>query len=571
MDYNDIVKKLKEKEEYYREEIFYTKEYVLARFYEEYSNVSEKNMDNVSLNGMITTIMIKLGLFDRNAGMISRLLNSYSSAIIRDIVINCLNGERKLSISNIEVFLKNIGEENKVLSVLPNFYDLVETFIDNVSTALSDPESRRLIERLMGYKYINDRLGDGMDMIQKRKLKSALTEMQTTDNIDLSEAYKILYLKIREYVNYAYEFSNGLTSKKISNRCSKYKNALMQFEEANKMDDMTMCLDAVSMIDDEELLKEIYLYINKHNMPNFIKVEAEYEEKSKNASYNYVEFFKGYGLDFSILDSNFQNKLMEDGIDITKTKLSVISKFADKENYFYLLAGSSLDTLLYIDKLFKDGYINYEFVNHNMHMFISSTIFETFKNNFELLVDRVNIKRYSDKSFLMSDTNILRDNILLLEKYDIPYKNCYDLSFLGKKLNEKLSLFIEVGLENEIYNNPDILNIDINLAKRVLLTRMVGEEVIENGKLIDLVINPDKFFVPASKVDYELERDNTKYNSTGVLYLSKLDSTKLSYMMDGVVIPKTRVDEQPIKLESIIKPSLYSKDEIKILEKNATK
>ena len=42
-------------------------------------------------------------------------------------------------------------------------------------------------------------------------------------------------------------------------------------------------------------------------------------------------------------------------------------------------------------------------------------------------------------------------------------------------------------------------------------------------------------------------------------------------MMDGVVIPKTRVDEQPIKLESIIKPSLYSKDEIKILEKNATK
>ena len=79
------------------------------------------------------------------------------------------------------------------------------------------------------------------------------------------------------------------------------------------------------------------------------------------------------------------------------------------------------------------------------------------------------------------------------------------------------------------------------------------------------------FFVPASKVNIELQRDNTTYNRDGFLYLPKVESTPLSYNVDGVIIPKIRVEEQPVSLESIIKPSLYSNEEIKILEKNATK
>ena len=41
--------------------------------------------------------------------------------------------------------------------------------------------------------------------------------------------------------------------------------------------------------------------------------------------------------------------------------------------------------------------------------------------------------------------DIVKENIVLLEKYGIDYKKCMNLSFLGESILAKLSLFIEDG------------------------------------------------------------------------------------------------------------------------------
>ena len=582
MDYNKIVEKLNEKIKYYENDILFTPRYAAVEFCEEYGIINEKNIPSIWLSDLFKIILIKLGLYTPEVAKIY-LDSIYVNEGFDNIVNRYITTHKRFDFDDIvsilvsNVFLADVEVESAHLSE-----HNINKLLDTIYTILDEPSTNEFVTDFINYC---DEIGTQNEITasERRKITKLAPKGYSINWKEFRKAHELassqkeflkeydgFLKKMKEYTNFTTDTANGLTTKKIDNMVSRYKNALTKFEEACKMDDMTICLDAVSAIDDEELLKEIYMFINEHNMPYFKKIEAEYEEKNKNTEYGYIDFFKHYGLDFSALKANFKNKIMEDGIAVTKSKIAIISRFADKNDYFRLIAGSTIESLIYIDELYKNSIIDLEFIKSNIDLIDNSSLFDRFKANYELLCGKVNIKKYVNKLFLLGDSNIIRDNITLMDKYGIQYKNCSDLSFITSSIIDKLSLFIEVGLENEIFNNPDILNIDIDLAKRVLLYEMV-EDLDKKERLNETIVNKELFFVAPSRVNMILERDNTTYNNGGEIYLSKLDSTKLSYMIDGVVIPKTRVTEQPIKLESIIKPSLYSKEEIKILEKNATK
>ena len=578
MDYKKIVEKLNEKIKYYETDILFTPRYAAVEFCDEYGIINEKNIPSIWLGDLFKLILIKLDLYTPEVAS-TYMDNTYIDYGFDNIVNEYINNHNKVDIDTTVTLIRKIGvsyDERVRMS------EHEKRFLTLVYTLLDDPEINEFVNDFINYC---DEIGTQNEITasERRKITKLAPKGYSVNWKEFKKAHELassqkeflkeydgFLKKMKEYTNFTTDTANSLTTKKIDNMVSRYKNALTKFEESCKMDDMTICLDAVSAIDDEELLKEIYMFINEHNMPYFKKIEAEYEEKNKNTEYGYIDFFKHYGLDFSALKANFKNKIMEDGIAVTKSKIAIISRFADKNDYFRLIAGSTIESLVYIDELYKNSIIDLEFIKSNIDLIDNSSLFDRFKANYELLCGKVNIKKYVNKLFLLGDSNIIRDNITLMDKYGIQYKNCSDLSFITSSIIDKLSLFIEVGLENEIFNNPDILNVDIDLAKRVLLYEMV-EDLDKKERLSESIVNKELFFVAPSRVNMVLERDNSTYNNGGEMYLSEFDSTKLSYIIDGVVIPKTRVIEQPIRLDSIIKPSLYSKDEIKILEKNATK
>ena len=547
MGYNEIVDELNKKIKYYQEDFIYTKEYFAINFYENNRNVSMKNMDTIRYSELLAIALAKKDMLTKDLLRLIFSLDCISSMAISSLIHEALKGSPSITLG-----FKIGGDYLSEEDILEDSIKLFKT----IKKLFKDYEVKSFFSEFDDFSKNNSEIRQEEGRIR---------------NVVYTKAADELYGKFKKYLDYAYSVSNGLTIKKIDSIASKYINALTKFEEANEMGNMLYCLDSISAIDDNELKKKIYMYINNFHMPKYLEIEQEYEEKNKNTLYAYIEFFKTYGLDFSKLDSNFQNKIMEDSIDIIKTKISIISSFIDNKDYFAILASSSIESLVYIEKCIKDGFLEKSFVIMNKSIIVNSNKFDIFKTNLELLLEKVNMKKYCDKSFLLGDTEMIRKNIALLDKYSIPYKNCLDLSFITEDIKPKLSVFVEVGLENEIYSNPDILNVDIDLAKRVILTKMVDGDINEGDGLSSLVINPDMFFVPASKVNIELQRDNTTYNRDGFLYLPKVESTPLSYNVDGVIIPKIRVEEQPVSLESIIRPSLYSKEEIKILEKNATK
>lgn len=356
------------------------------------------------------------------------------------------------------------------------------------------------------------------------------------------ERYKQLNEKLLSYFEIAKGETKGLTSKKANGLKFKYERVINDLKQGINKLDMSYCIDSISKIDDEELKKQIYLFINEHNNHNFRMMEEEFEIRNKNMSYIYANYFNSIGLDFNTLEEAYKNKIMEENLEDVKEKIKVISKFVEKNNYFVVLINSSLEVLSFIDKCIQNQIIDVDFIKDNMSLILILEVFNNFKNNINLLSGKINIRKCNDKSFLLSDYELIIENMNILDKYGIPYSNCIEFTFLKEPVLEKINLFIEVGLENEILSNPDILNADINLAKRVLLARSIDEDIYENGTLASYIVDKDGFFICPNKVD-ELMPSIDIQDSEATDLSSDIE-TPLSYVVNGVHIPKIKIKQK---------------------------
>ena len=193
------------------------------------------------------------------------------------------------------------------------------------------------------------------------------------------------------------------------------------------------------------------------------------------------------------------------------------------------------------------------------------------KNNIKTLEKaKVNIRELSNKSILLFDRNTICNNIELLNRYNISIRGLSNIDMLMKEnLDEQISLLVEIGLENDIVNHPELLNSDNNLAKRILIARFVGENPYDNGMIKSSIIDKDSFFVPDKYVDnYLFDRDNSKYNSSLIVRFDDNEGSKFSYDIEGIRIPKAKVSNLSVSLQTLVRASLYSKEEIKKLEKH---
>lgn len=397
-----------------------------------------------------------------------------------------------------------------------------------------------------------------------------IINIMKNDNI---KVYGEIQTKIEELLNYGKSIIGDLTNKKIRKIINNYQILLSLLEKEKSKEEITSIDEILNKCLEDDIKGECAEYIYQHNKPYYERLEEEYIVKSSNSVSKFSFYFKNLGLNFDSLTDNLKNKIMEDSLEIVKNKVNIISKLVLPEKYFIVLANNTYDDLITIVEFIKKEYINADFIKANLDILINRDVQNNLKDNIqELLVYKLNFKRYENKSFLLINNDLLKQNIALLNKLNIPFIECNNLAFLGESLKDKIEKFIEVGLEEYIFSNPDILNADIALADRILITKTIEVDPFENGKLKNFVLYKNDFFVTPNKVgEYLLDRDNSKYNSEMTLYLSNVDATPLSYIIDGIIVPKMRVHTQPVKLVDIIKPSLYTKEEIKKLERSAQK
>lgn len=364
-------------------------------------------------------------------------------------------------------------------------------------------------------------------------------------------------------------FKTKTRTKKIY-RYIELKEILEKESKKKEITNIDYILDKV--LDDD--IKRLCLeYIYSHNEKYYEELYQEYSYKSENPIKKYISYFNTLGINFLEIEEQTQKQIMAFSLEILKNQIKQLPNISfDKNILIAISSRNSLPVIEELNKLLKTNYIDLALLSMNQNIYCNENIFKNLKANIRTLEkSKVNIRELENKQILLTSNAILSKNIELLKKLDISLKGLNNLDMLAKEdLVEEISLFVEIGFETELVKQPALLNSDKNLVKRILISESVGEDIYDNGYVKESIINKDSFFVSDNEVDqYLFDRDNSNYHSNHVIIFEENSKSPFSYDIEGIKVPKLKVENLSISLENLVCTSMYSKEEIKVLEKHS--
>ncbi len=364
-------------------------------------------------------------------------------------------------------------------------------------------------------------------------------------------------------------FKTKTRTKKIY-RYIELKEILEKESKKKEITNIDYILDKV--LDDD--IKRLCLeYIYSHNEKYYEELYHEYSYKSENPIKKYISYFNTLGINFLEIEEQTQKQIMAFSLEILKNQIKQLPNISfDKNILIAISSRNSLSVIEELNKLLKTNYIDLALLSMNQNIYCDENIFKNLKANIRTLEkSKVNIRELENKQILLTSNAILSKNLELLKKLDISLKGLNNLDMLAKEdLVEEISLFVEIGFETELVKQPALLNSDKNLVKRILISESVGEDIYDNGYVKESIINKDSFFVSDNEVDqYLFDRDNSNYHSNHVIIFEENSKSPFSYDIEGIKVPKLKVENLSISLENLVCTSMYSKEEIKVLEKHS--
>lgn len=354
----------------------------------------------------------------------------------------------------------------------------------------------------------------------------------------------------------------------------KYQKLLEILAIVSEREEIVDINSMLFLIEDEEIKNSFLWYVNTHNQKYYQQLEKEYHDKNENSISKYIGYFQSLGYSFLELPTQTREHFLEMGLDAIKKKMNLLIKLLiDKNEIIKLCDKSSLEGILETEEILRNNYIDLTLLSQNVALYYDLDIRKNYLENIKtLLKQKINLSFLEDKSFMLKDAKQVRKNLDFLNTLSIPITQMKDFTMLAEEdLVERVASFIEVGLETEIKENPEILNSDSNLAKRIMIAKLVGENPFNEEGIKEEIRNKESFFVPDEKInDYLLDRNHSNYLCQANIIFpedDRLKETSYSYIVEGIVIPKLRVTGLCSSLENIIAPSLYSAEEVKKLEK----
>lgn len=344
-------------------------------------------------------------------------------------------------------------------------------------------------------------------------------------------------------------------------------------EKESKKKEITNIDYILDKILDDDIKRLCLEYIYSHNEKYYEELYQEYSYKSENPIKKYISYFNTLGINFLEIEEQTQKQVMAFSLEILKNQIKQLPNISfDKNILIAISSRNSLPVIEELNKLLKTNYIDLALLSMNQNIYCDENIFKNLKANIRTLEkSKVNIRELENKQILLTSNAILSKNLELLKKLDISLKGLNNLDMLAKEdLVEEISLFVEIGFETELVKQPALLNSDKNLVKRILISESVGEDIYDNGYVKESIINKDSFFVSDNEVDqYLFDRDNSNYHSSHVIIFEENSKSPFSYDIEGIKVPKLKVENLSISLENLVCTSMYSKEEIKVLEKHS--
>lgn len=350
------------------------------------------------------------------------------------------------------------------------------------------------------------------------------------------------------------------------------KSEICLIEEAFKsilyeinLPEIVSAVDKIMKIQNENLKKVLLEYIYTHNKKNYDLVYMEYNKLSNNKALKIQTILRNNSINISISE-------IENNIDLTLSELEYILSLFSSYNSIKpsvrkkaLLIGSfnSISTII---SLVKEGIISCNYINNNPDIFDKSsskytnilTIIEAFK---KYTVNPLYI--YGNEYLLNYESNTIINNLNILSDYfliqSLSSDTCYKF-FNDINLEEKIDLLLELGYENFLESNIDILAYDISKLKRLIIMKNIGIILLSFDE-IEEVLESNNFFIEDSEIDkytcsYVLKKLNDSISNLPLpldieKYSLEAFNTKRTYKIQNIYISKNRFNRNMNKLKII--------------------
>lgn len=275
-------------------------------------------------------------------------------------------------------------------------------------------------------------------------------------------------------------------------------------------------IDIILSLCDDELKKDILLYIKSKNQLYYESLEKQYNDLRKNSISSFINIFGQNNVNFLSYSENEQKEIILYGYDYIEKIFDFLNKIelSFDKNVISIIKRTNIDIINQYKKFLQDGYISSNFIRENISILFPLE-YQKLLRNMKILIDKnINIKdlEIDGMYFYIADSNLVQDNIQILEKYKINIKarNIKNYNFLTKENLEDYILSLK-DMDIDINNNLYILNCDYNIIKRIKVCKSIGVDIYENNRIKSDILDKKLFFIPDSKID--------KYVSDKILIL----------------------------------------------------
>ena len=376
----------------------------------------------------------------------------------------------------------------------------------------------------------------------------------------------------KTYGSYYSKLLSTFKSEKRRNRkdIKNYQDFKNLFSLAIKKDEIINYKELIKLLEDEKLKVEVLKYIYNHNERYYKKLAKKLEFLQSNSKTRFLVLLK---------ENNIQNynidKIMKKPYDEVEEIMNVVKQFTcDNVLIIKILEDSDLKTVKKIKSYIDKGIVKLKTIEIWPDIFISnSPEYKTLVNNIEILQDaNYNIVNFTNFDIVLSDSNLLNENITIIENYDLVHyiKGENDYKFMSyDNLDKRIDMFIELGYEK--YLKKDITILNENNLERLYILKILGSQLNSIEEIRKILTNND-FFIPDDKIYDYIENHTIYYLDEDIdVDLSCYQYTNLSYKIDDIILSKIRVDNNIKKgknlFRSLIEGCILNESEIERLKR----
>ena len=424
-----------------------------------------------------------------------------------------------LSVEDLQIWIGELKKSDNIdlIEKVTNlFFDLDEYDLD---------KKEETIENILKlFKFLSYSEKEDLDVIfNLMDVIDHLNELTWVYNENLSIKQKMLLLSENTQ-----DFFNKISLKKESlkkenkkinkqntseiTKLSKLKREILNNINKNEITN----IDIILFLCDDELKKDILLYIKSKNQLYYESLEKQYNDLRKNSISSFINIFGQNNVNFLSYSENEQKEIILYGYDYIEKIFDFLNKIelSFDKNVISIIKRTNIDIINQYKKFLQDGYISSNFIRENISILFPLE-YQKLLRNMKILIDKnINIKdlEIDGMYFYIADSNLVQDNIQILEKYKINIKarNIKNYNFLTKENLEDYILSLK-DIDIDINNNLYILNCDYNIIKRIKVCKSIGVDIYENNRIKYDILDKKLFFIPDSKID--------KYVSDKILIL----------------------------------------------------